>query len=72
MSLCRFGWSGSDVYVFYDVGGFINCCGCHINDGSFHADTEQEMIAHLREHQKQGHHVPEDVFEELSGAITPN
>lgn len=66
MALCRFGWDGSDVYVFYDVGGFINCCGCHLTDRSFHADTEQQMIEHLREHEKQGDHVPPDVFEALN------
>ena len=66
MSLCRFGWDGSDVYVFYDVGGFINCCGCRLHDGSFHAGTEQQMIDHFREHEKAGDHVPPDVFEALS------
>ena len=69
MSLARFGWDGSDVYVFYDVGGFINCCGCLLRDTSFHADTEQEMLSHLREHQKAGHHVPEDAIEELTAAL---
>lgn len=69
MSLCRFGWDGSDVYVYYDVGGFINCCGCPLlTDKSFHADTEQEMIEHLREHQKHDHHVPDYVFAELADA----
>ena len=58
MSLARFGWDGSDVYVYYDVGGFINCCGCHLGEKSFHANTEKQMIDHLREHQKAGHHVP--------------
>lgn len=69
MALCRFGWDGSDVYVFYDIGGFINCCGCKMQDKSFHADTEQQMIDHLREHQKRGDHVPADVFEELSHPV---
>lgn len=65
MALCRFGWDGSDVYVYYDVGGFINCCGCPMQEESFHADTEQQMIDHLRAHQKRGDHIPDDVFEEL-------
>ena len=68
MSLCRFGWDNSDVYVFYDVGGVINCCGCHLGKMSFYADTEQQMIDHLREHQKNGDHVPEYVFDELAEA----
>jgi hypothetical protein len=66
MALCRFGWDGSDVYVFYDTGGFINCCGCALGERSFHADTELQMIGHLKEHQKRGHSVPEYVFDELS------
>lgn len=66
MALARFGWDSSDVYVYYDVGGFINCCGCALGDSSFHADTERQMIDHLREHQKAGHHVPSGVFDGLA------
>lgn len=69
MSLCRFGWDGSDVYVYYDVGGYINCCGCRIGSYDFHAGDEPMMIEHLREHQKRGDHVPAYVFEELSALL---
>lgn len=66
MAVCRFRWDGSDVYVYYDVGGFINCCGCSLSEKSFHANTEWEMIEHLREHQKRGDSVPADAFAELT------
>lgn len=28
MSYSRFGWDGSDVYVFFAVDGFLECGGC--------------------------------------------
>ena len=28
MSYCRFGWGGSDVYVFEHYRGYLTCCGC--------------------------------------------
>ena len=68
MSYARFGWDGSDVYIFLDVGGFINCCGCQFgNDGfgSYHAYSTEDMITHLWKHQNDGDHVPEDVFDNL-------
>ena len=69
MALARFGCDGSDVYVYYDVGGFINCCGCNLNGQSFHADTERQMIDHLKEHEKKGHHIPGYVYDELSDEL---
>lgn len=57
MSYCRFAWDGSDVYVFESDRGF-ECCGCHLRDGSFLAETPEEMIAHLAEHRRAGQFVP--------------
>lgn len=30
MSYARFGWDGSDVYVFLNVAGYFSCCGCQL------------------------------------------
>lgn len=62
MSYCRFGWGGSDVYVYGSDRG-LECCGCKIsyNEDSgewFSCDTPSEMLAHLAEHKKAGHFVP--------------
>lgn len=32
MSYARFGWDGSDVYVFMHTGGFLDCCGCCLQE----------------------------------------
>jgi hypothetical protein len=32
VSYARFGWDGSDVYVYYDVGGYYNCCFCILQE----------------------------------------
>lgn len=31
MSYCRFGWDGSDVYVYADYRGQFCCCACSLN-----------------------------------------
>ena len=32
MSYARFSWDGSDVYVFLNVGGYLDCCGCLLEE----------------------------------------
>ena len=71
MSYARFGWEGSDVYVYLDVGGYLACCGCCLSDYWRHDDTAS-MIAHLREHQAAGHHVPEETIAELEADRVAN
>lgn len=64
MSYAR--WSpGSDVYVFTNVGGFIECCGCSLSEHSFQAFSTDEMLAHLEEHKAVGHDVPSYCIEGL-------
>ena len=66
MAICRFG-DGSDVYVFYNVHGGIECCGCRLSDVcGFNAKNEAEMIAHLAYHRAAGHRVPPEAFEDLA------
>lgn len=69
MSYARFGWDGSDVYVFEHVGGFIQCCGCLLTEpedgedfGFANFKTPREALAHLEEHVSAGHFVPSYTF----------
>ena len=64
MSYARFGSSGSDVYVYLDVGGYLCCCACHLSENWQHNSTD-EMIAHLEEHRAAGHCVPQDCIDDL-------
>jgi hypothetical protein len=38
VSYARFGWEGSDVYVFSHVSGGIQCCGCRLNESAMGPD----------------------------------
>ncbi len=64
MSYARFGWDGSDVYVYLHVGGYLCCCACSLTDDWRHTSTDA-MIAHLREHIAAGDTVPADVIPAL-------
>lgn len=64
MSYARFGWDGSDVYVYMHVAGHLECCGCILGDEwSFH--STQAMIDHLAEHRAAGHNIPVGIEDEL-------
>ena len=65
MAVCRLG-PDSDVYVFYNVGGGIECCGCSLfKQRGFNAPDEAAMISHLRDHAAVGHKVPSEAFDRL-------
>lgn len=57
MSYARFGWDDSDVYVYLDVGGYLRCCGCPLEDDARFLTTAG-MLAHLDQHEAAGHVVP--------------
>ena len=60
MSYCR--WtSESDVYVYESSGGFFTCCLCSLRTDGRDLNTKKrsQMIAHLKEHRKAGHEVPQ-------------
>ena len=60
MSYCRFAWDNSDVYVFGNAEGYIECCGCKLSDSrEFQCKRAADMIVHLQEHRKAGHCVPQ-------------
>lgn len=63
MSYARFS-TGSDVYVFMNVAGFLECCGCSLDEQWAFGST-QEMADHLGDHRAAGHTVPEGVEEAL-------
>ena len=64
MSYARFGWEGSDVYVYLGSSG-LECCGCTLSPRSQSFTTTEALIAHLREHERAGHTVPADTISEL-------
>lgn len=60
MSYARF--SEGDVYLYASVGGGIFCDSCRLRVSSAPAapfTTYDEAIAHVREHMKHGHRVPD-------------
>lgn len=69
MSYARWGWGDppSSVYVFLAVSGHLECCGCHLvgEDGKWQYGSTDEMVAHLREHEKAGDAIPHDLITDL-------
>jgi hypothetical protein len=67
MSYSRF--LGHDVYVFMNVGGFLDCCACILAHGefgeSFYAGDTQTMVDHLKKHELAGHKIPSDIYDNL-------
>lgn len=62
MSYARF--IDYDVYVFFNSGGWLECCGCSLGDNWRH-DSTQSMVDHLAEHRAAGHRLPDDIDERL-------
>ncbi len=71
MSRARFNCAGSDVYVFDNTDGQIECCSCYL-DGrprNFTSTTRSGMIAHLEAHRAIGQCVPDYVTDHLREEI---
>ena len=64
MSYVRFS-ENSDVYVFDHSNGCLCCCGCALNPVSYYAETADEMVKHLLQHEAAGHEIPASVIEEI-------
>jgi hypothetical protein len=62
MSYCRF--SQGDVYLFENVYGYFDCCGCKLR-GMDRFLTRRETLAHLEEHRSAGHDVPQYAIDRL-------
>lgn len=57
MSYARFS-DESNVYVFPHAGGYVQCCGCSLDDvWNYH--SAPEVVAHMQAHVEAGHKVPE-------------
>jgi len=80
MSFCRFANSEykigeftipkSDVYVIESDWFGIECCGCRLYpEKRIGYNTYSEMIAHLKEHIRAGHTVPDHVIPLLESII---
>jgi len=67
MSYARFGWHGSDVYIYLDSAGYLCCCACSARSdmGSYKAYSTSEMMRHIDYHQSLGDHVPKDAIDQL-------
>lgn len=68
MSYARFGFDGSQVYVYHSTSDMLVCCGCAL-DGSFETASRAAMIDHLRDHEAAGYRVPLCVFEAFEAEI---
>ena len=44
MSYARFGWGGSDVYLFLNVQGFLECCGCILQETEWIDDPDRTIL----------------------------
>ena len=73
MSYARFGWDGSDVYVFRSTLQ-MECCGCWLRKRGEVAyfSTTAEILAHLDEHSAAGHTVCDDTLAELQADAEEN
>lgn len=59
MSYCRRGWDSSDLYMFENVGGWIECCGCPFDDPWIvQLNSVEEALDHVTKHIRAGHNVP--------------
>jgi len=63
VAYARFG-EDSDVYVFPNPQGRLECCDCDLG-GVREFDSTQAMIDHLAEHRAAGHKVPDYIEPEL-------
>lgn len=63
MSYCRFGWDGSDVYVFTSSSA-IECCGCALHKYEDHSDPNAEGLAALAGMMTQ---IPDDIPDRFGG-----
>ena len=65
MSYARFG--EGDVYV-YATGTGVVCVMCHFQDMmemAYRAESTQEMVDHLKAHEKVGDRLPPTIYDDL-------
>ena len=74
MSYCRFGYGGSEVYVFENTPDRFVCCECSLTtltpqDINTIVTGRQAMLKHLLVHRKAGHNVPDEALDRLRREI---
>jgi len=66
MSYCRFGWDGSDLYMFEHVGRFICCSACLFDDPWIvELHSLGDALEHVHKHRVAGHNVPDGLEAEI-------
>jgi hypothetical protein len=54
-----------------DSDGLVcDCCRLSEERLTFKAKNERDMIAHLQEHRRAGHMIPQEAFDELQSTIS--
>lgn len=64
MSYARFS-ATSDVYVFFNNGGYFECCGCRLKKPDLMTMVAEEMAVHLVEHRRAGHKVEQECIDAI-------
>ena len=44
MSYARFGWDGSDFYIILKTQGYLDCCGCWLQETEWVEDPRRSLI----------------------------
>ena len=64
----------SDIYIYPHVSGYIECCGCWLNEPqdehslfavSVEITNDIDLARHLKQHAKVGHDMPEGLLQEI-------
>lgn len=61
------GCPGSQLYIYESMLDTFVCCGCLLSSGDFECKTEEEMNAHILEHDAAGHHVRRSLLASARG-----
>lgn len=62
MAYSRFSYA--DLYVFMNISGYLECCGCWLGK-QWDFGSTQEMVDHIAEHRAAGHAVPDSLEDSL-------
>jgi ADP-glucose pyrophosphorylase len=64
----------SDIYIYSHVSGHIECQACFLNEPqdeyslfsmSVYITNDEQLRAHLEEHARVGHNMPEDLLQDI-------
>ena len=72
MAYTRF--SDSDLYIYPHIDGYIECCGCWLNDdhdgyslflNNVKIYNDMDLARHIKAHANLGHDMPEGLLQEI-------